>query len=103
MPRGKAGHAEHIIPKLREVEVELGRGKTVAEAAEALAASNITYVELIGLKTLSAGTARARGRRAGRFEHGGTLADGDGRHPVGWLTWRCTALAEPLALLPSFH
>jgi hypothetical protein len=32
MPRGKAEQAEVIIPKLREVEVELGRGKTVAEA-----------------------------------------------------------------------
>ena len=31
MPRGKA---EHIIPKLREVEVELGRGTTVAEAVK---------------------------------------------------------------------
>ena len=33
MPRGKAEQAEVIIPKLREAEVELGRGKTVAEAA----------------------------------------------------------------------
>ncbi len=32
MPRGKAEQAEVIILKLREVEVELGRGKTVAEA-----------------------------------------------------------------------
>jgi len=35
MPRGKAEQAEVIIViilKLREVEVELGRGKTVAEA-----------------------------------------------------------------------
>jgi len=32
MPRGKAEQAEAIGPKLREVEVELGRGKTVAEA-----------------------------------------------------------------------
>ena len=34
MPRGKPEQAEHIIPKLREVEVELGRGKTVAEAVK---------------------------------------------------------------------
>jgi hypothetical protein len=32
MPRGKPEQAEHVMPKLREVEVELGRGKTVAEA-----------------------------------------------------------------------
>ena len=32
MPRGKPEQAEHVIPKLREVEVELGGGKTVAEA-----------------------------------------------------------------------
>jgi hypothetical protein len=30
MPRGKAEQAEVIIPKLREVEVDLGRGETVA-------------------------------------------------------------------------
>lgn len=34
MPRGKPEQAEHVIPKLREVEVELGRGKTVAEAVK---------------------------------------------------------------------
>lgn len=28
MPRGKKELAEQIIPKLREVEVEVGRGKT---------------------------------------------------------------------------
>jgi len=28
MPRGKRKLAEQIIPKLREVEVEVGRGKT---------------------------------------------------------------------------
>jgi hypothetical protein len=31
MSRGKPEQAEQIIPKVREVEVELGRGKTVAE------------------------------------------------------------------------
>ena len=34
MPRGKKELAEQIIPKLREVEVEVGRGKTVAEAVK---------------------------------------------------------------------
>jgi hypothetical protein len=32
MPCGKKDLAEQIIPKLRELEVEVGRGKTVAEA-----------------------------------------------------------------------
>jgi hypothetical protein len=39
MPRGKTEQAEVIIPKLREVEVDLGRGKTVAEASERTAAT----------------------------------------------------------------
>ena len=34
MPRGKPEQAEHIIPKLREVGVEVGRGKRVAEAVK---------------------------------------------------------------------
>ena len=34
MPRGKKELAEQIIPKLREVEVEVGRGKTVAAAVK---------------------------------------------------------------------
>ena len=34
MPRGKKELAEQIIPKLREVEVEVGRGKTVAESVK---------------------------------------------------------------------
>lgn len=34
MPREKAEQAEVTIPKLREVEVELGRGKTVPEAVK---------------------------------------------------------------------
>ena len=33
MPRRKKELAEQIIPKLREVEVEAGRGKTVLEPA----------------------------------------------------------------------
>ena len=32
MPRGKKELAEQIIPKLREVEVEAGRGKTVVSS-----------------------------------------------------------------------
>ena len=43
MPRGKAGQAEVIIPKLREVEVELGRGKTVAEAVKKIGVTEQTY------------------------------------------------------------
>ena len=34
MPRGKKELAEQIIPKLREVEVEVRRGKTVAESVK---------------------------------------------------------------------
>ena len=34
MPRGKKEIAEQIIPKLRDVEVEVGRSKTVAEAVK---------------------------------------------------------------------
>ena len=34
MPRGKKELAEQIIPKLREVEVEVGRGKTVANGGQ---------------------------------------------------------------------
>jgi hypothetical protein len=34
MPRGKKEPALQIIPKLREVEVEVGRCKTVAEAVK---------------------------------------------------------------------
>ena len=43
MPRGKPEQAEHIIPKLREVEVELGRGKTVAEAVKEIGVTEQTY------------------------------------------------------------
>jgi len=34
MPRGKKELAEQVIPKLREVEVEVGRGKTVANGGQ---------------------------------------------------------------------
>ena len=43
MPRGKPEQAEHIIPKLREVEVEVGRGKTVAEAVRKIGVTEQTY------------------------------------------------------------
>ena len=43
MPRGKLEQAEQIIPKLREVEVELGRGKTVAEAVKKIGVTEQTY------------------------------------------------------------
>jgi transposase len=43
LPRGKAEQAEVIIPKLREVEVDLGRGKTVAEAVKKIGVTEQTY------------------------------------------------------------
>ena len=43
MPRGKKELAEQIIPKLREVEVEVGRGKTVAEAVRKIGVTEQTY------------------------------------------------------------
>jgi transposase len=43
MPRGKPEQAEYVIPKLREVEVELGRGKTVAEAVKKIGVTEQTY------------------------------------------------------------
>ena len=43
MPRGKPEQAEQIIPKLREVEVEVGRGKTVAEAVKKIGVTEQTY------------------------------------------------------------
>ena len=43
MPRGKPEQAEHVIPKLREVEVEVGRGKTVAEAVKKIGVTEQTY------------------------------------------------------------
>ena len=43
MPRGKPEQAEQITPKLREVEVELGRGKTVAEAMKKIGVTEQTY------------------------------------------------------------
>ena len=43
MPRGKPEQAEQIIPKFREVEVELGSGKTVAEAVKKIGVTEQTY------------------------------------------------------------
>ena len=43
MPRGEAEQAEGIIPKLREVEVEVGSGKTVAEAVKKIGVTEQTY------------------------------------------------------------
>jgi len=43
MPRGTAEQAEVIIPKLREVEVGLRRGKIVAEAVKKIGVTEQTY------------------------------------------------------------
>jgi hypothetical protein len=43
MPRGKKELAEQIIPTLREVEVEVGRGKTVLEAVKKIGVTEQTY------------------------------------------------------------
>ncbi len=43
MPRGKKELAEQIIPKLRDVEVEVGRGKTVLEAVKKIGVTEQTY------------------------------------------------------------
>lgn len=40
MPRGTAGR---VVPKLREVEVELGRGTTVAEAVKEIGVTEQAY------------------------------------------------------------
>jgi putative transposase len=43
MPRGEKELAEQIIPKLREVEVEVGRVKTVLEAVKKIGVTEQTY------------------------------------------------------------
>jgi len=43
MPRGQKELAEQIIPKLREVEVEVGRGKTVLEAVKKIGVTEQTH------------------------------------------------------------
>ena len=55
MPRGKKDLAEQIIPKLREVEVEVGRGKTVLEAVKKIGAVD---ADLRPLTILFAGGAK---------------------------------------------
>ena len=55
MPRGKKKMAEQIIPELREVEVEVGRGKTVLEAVKKIGAAD---ADLRPLTTLFAGGAK---------------------------------------------
>ena len=43
MPRGKKELAEQIIPNAASVEVEVGRGKTVAEAVKKIGVTEQTY------------------------------------------------------------
>jgi len=43
MPRGKQEPGEQILPKLQGVEVELGRGKTVAEAVTKIGVTEQTF------------------------------------------------------------
>jgi len=43
MPRGKQETAEQIIPQLRVVEVEVARGKTVAESVKKIGVTEQTY------------------------------------------------------------
>ena len=42
MPSGKKELAEQITPELREVEVEVGRGKTVLEAVKKIGVTEQT-------------------------------------------------------------
>lgn len=54
MARGKAHTAEEIVAKLRQVEVLVGQGKSVAEAVRAIGVTEPTYyrwrTEFGGLK-----------------------------------------------------
>ena len=43
MPRGKKDWPSRSSPVLREVEVEVGRGKTVAEAVKKIGVTEQTY------------------------------------------------------------
>ena len=43
MPRGKQESAEQIIPKLQLVEVEVARGKIVAESVKKIGVTEQTY------------------------------------------------------------
>ena len=44
--RGKKERAEQITPERREVEVEVGRGKTVLEAVKKIGVTEETYYRL---------------------------------------------------------
>jgi len=46
MPRGETEQAEQIISKLREVEVEVGRGKAVCESVKKIGSTEQTYCRL---------------------------------------------------------
>ncbi len=67
MPRGKPEQAEHIILKLREVEGEVGRGKTVAEAVKKIGVSLATKPRR-STEHLSVLSTQARWRRRHRPE-----------------------------------
>jgi hypothetical protein len=56
MPRGKKELAEQVTPELREVEVEVGRGKTVAQAVKKIGVTEQTY---------SLGRSSSKGRLVG--------------------------------------
>jgi hypothetical protein len=43
MPRGKEALAEQILPKLREVEEQAGRGRTIAEVVKKIGVTEQTY------------------------------------------------------------
>ena len=43
MPRGKKEPAEQIIPYAASVEVEVGRGKTIAESVKKIGVTEQTY------------------------------------------------------------
>ena len=60
MPRGKKELAEQIIPKLREVEVEVGRGKTVIEAIKKIGVTEQTYYFYRGKKQYGGGSTPTR-------------------------------------------
>ena len=58
MPRGKKVLAEQLIPKLREVDVEAGRGKAVLESVKKIGATEQTYCGVLGRDRLSERRAR---------------------------------------------
>ena len=60
MPRGKKELAEQITPELREVEVEVGGGKTVLEAVKKISVTEQTY-SLGRRSSVSCGSTRRSG------------------------------------------